>query len=212
MTESVLAPVVNWIIQLISTFGYAGIFIAMAIESASVPLPSEIIMGISGYLVYTGEMNLLVAGLAGALGNVVGSTIMYMLGSKGGRPIIQKYGKYLHFTEEKFHKVDKWFKRWGDIVIFISQLLPIVRTFVSLPAGILKINFPKFIFYTFTGAFIWCITLAYVSSLFGEHWKKLTDYMKQFEVLLIAGFALVVAYYVFRFFYKRRLEDRNINH
>ncbi len=204
MADTILIPVTLWIIQLVSNLGYFGIFIAMTIESASIPLPSEIIMGIAGFLVYKGEMNLWVAGLAGALGNITGSTIMYLIGVKGGRPIIRKYGKYLHFDEEKFNSVDKWFSRYGDIVVFISQLLPIVRTFVSLPAGILKVSFPRFILYTFTGAFIWCTALAYVSSLFGEHWKRLTEYMKQFEIVLIAAFLGIIAYYVFKYFYKRK--------
>ena len=168
MTGSLLAPLVDLAINLVSSLGYTGVFLAMAIEAASIPLPSEVIMGIAGYLVYKGEMNLFVAGLIGALGNATGSTLMYVIGSKGGRPVINKYGKYLHITEEKFNKVENWFKKFGEKMIFLFQLLPIVRTFISLPLGILKVDFVKFRIYTFVGSFIWCTLLAYVSSLFGE--------------------------------------------
>jgi len=207
MLASILEPVIAWVIQLVSSLGYLGIIIAMMIESASIPLPSEIIMGISGYLVYKGEMNLLLAGLAGGVGNVLGSVIMYQLGSRGGRPVIKKYGKYLHFTEEKFNKVDDWFKKYGDKVVFISQLLPVIRTFISLPAGILKTNYPKFLFYTFTGAFIWCTALAYVSFLLGPEWEKLTEYIHQFEIVIAFAFAAAVAYFVIRKVYKRRKSE-----
>jgi membrane protein DedA with SNARE-associated domain len=209
MTTSILAPVIAWIISLVSSLGYAGIIIAMMIESASIPLPSEIIMGISGYLVYKGEMNLILAALAGAVGNVIGSTIMYYLGSKGGRPIIKRYGKFLHITDDKFDKVDKWFEKFGDKFVFVSQLLPVIRTFVSLPAGILRIKFSRFIFYTFTGAFIWCLALAYVSSLFGEQWEKIADYLKPFEYFIIFAILAAVAYYFIRIIYHRKRREIN---
>jgi len=205
MFSSVIASVIAWVINLVSTFGYLGVFIAMAIEAASIPLPSEIIMGIAGYLVYKGELNLFLVGLIGALGNATGSTIMYVLGSKGGRPFIDKYGKYIHLNQEKFVKVEKWFDRWGDKTIFVFQLLPIVRTFVSLPLGILKVNFVKFRIYTFTGALIWCTLLSYVSSLLGPQWEKISDYIKQFEWILLALFLAGLVFYLGSMLYKRKL-------
>ncbi len=194
----------NWIVQLVSSLGYAGIIGAMFIESASIPLPSEIIMGISGYLVFKGEMNLLLAGLAGAIGNILGSTVMYYIGSKGGRPVVKKYGKYLHFDEQRFDRVDHWFAKWGDKTVFVSQLLPVVRTFVSLPAGILRVNFPRFLIYTFIGAFIWCTLLAYAASLLGAEWEKLTQLTREIEVILVIGVVLALALYAIRLVYKRR--------
>lgn len=201
-----LQSVADWIINLVNDLGYLGIFIAMTIESASIPLPSEIIMGISGYLVYKGEMNLFLAGLAGAFGNITGSTIMYIVGLKGGRPVVKRYGKYLHFNEEKFNKVEKWFGKWGDKIIFISQLLPGVRTFVSLPGGILKVSYPKFILYTFTGAFIWCTLLAYISKLLGPEWEKLGDYIKELEIALLIVFLLFGLIFAIRYVYTKRLK------
>jgi membrane protein DedA with SNARE-associated domain len=176
----------------------------MLIESASIPLPSEIIMGISGYLVYKGEMNLIVAGLAGAIGNILGSSIMYYIGSRGGRPVVKKYGKYLHFDEERFDKVDRWFAKWGDKTVFACQLLPVIRTFVSLPAGILRINFFRFIVYTFAGAFIWCTFLAYIASLLGPEWEKLSQLTHEFEIVMVIAIALIIALFVIRLIYKRR--------
>lgn len=179
----------------------------MLIESASIPLPSEIIMGISGYLVYKGEMNLFLAGLAGAIGNIMGSTIMYYLGSKGGRPAIEKYGRYIHFDEQKFAKVDKWFSKWGDIVVFAAQLMPVVRTFISFPAGVLRIHYPKFIFYTFTGALIWCTALAYIASLLGPEWEKLSSATKEAEGIAVIVVALLFGFYLLRRIYKSRSQD-----
>lgn len=162
----------------------------MLIESSSIPLPSEVIMGFAGYLVYKREMTLLGVALVGALGNISGSTIMYIIGIKGGRPLVEKYGKLFHISKEKLEKSDKWFAKWGDELVFIAQLLPGVRTFVSLPAGIVKVNFPKFIIYTFSGAFIWCYALAFTASKFGENWKQLVEYIKDYQ--LVVGVALIL--------------------
>ncbi len=204
MISSILQAVTVWVIQLVSTLGYGGIFIAMGIEAASIPLPSEIIMGIAGFLVYKGDLNLWLVGLVGALGNATGSTIMYVIGSKAGHPAIKRYGKYVHIDEEKFERVDGWFKKFGEKMIFFFQLLPIVRTFISLPLGILKVNFVKFRFYTFIGSFIWCTLLAYISSLLGPEWEKLGEYMKQFEVVIVVAILAGIAYFVFKAVFKRR--------
>ncbi len=208
----ILEVVGNWIIQLVSTLGFLGIFLGMAIEAASIPLPSEIIMGIAGFLIYNGTLNvggnvvltLILAGLIGAFGNAVGSTSMYILGSRGGRPVLNKYGKYVHVTEEKFHRVEGWLKQYGDKIIFIGQLLPVVRTFISLPLGILKVDFVKFRIYTFTGAFIWCTLLATVSFLLGEQWKLLGDYMKKFEVVILFAVIFAIGAFVIWKVYRRR--------
>jgi len=197
----------DWIINLVSTFGYLGVFAAMTIESASIPLPSEVIMGIAGYLVFKGELNLFAVALAGAIGNIVGSTIMYGIGAKGGRPVVKKYGHRVHMDEDRFNKVDTWFKKYGDKVIFFSQLLPIVRTFVSLPAGILKVNYVKFLFYTFVGAFLWCFLLAYVSSLLGDAWEKLLQLMHQVELGLIVFVGVGIVSFVIYKLYKRRVAE-----
>jgi len=175
----------------------------MIIESASIPLPSEIIMGIAGYLVYLGQLNLFLVALIGALGNTIGSTIMYFIGAKGGRPVVNKYGKYLHMEPERLLKVEKWFYKYGTKLIFISQLLPVIRTFISLPAGILKVNYLKFISYTFAGAFLWCLLLSYISASLGVEWKRITEYLKSYEVVIGGLLLIIVLIYLVRFGYYR---------
>ena len=189
--------VVDFIVNLISSLGYWGIYFGMFIESASIPLPSEIIMGFAGYLVYKGEMALFTSALVGALGNISGSTSMYLLGVTGGRKFVKKYGKYFHFNEKKFKKAEDIFSKWGDKAVFISQLLPGVRTFISLPAGILKINFPKFILYTFIGAFIWCYILALAALKLGENWHIISTYIHEIEIAMVV-LALALAIFFFR--------------
>lgn len=219
MLASVLEPIINWVIQFVSDLGFAGVFLGMAIEAASIPLPSEIIMGIAGFLVYDGRLNvggnpvltIIVVGLIGALGNALGSTSMYVLGSRGGRPVLNKYGKYVHVTEEKFERVEGWLKKYGDKIIFIGQLLPVIRTFISLPLGILKVNFVKFRIYTFVGAFIWCTLLATVSYFLGEEWKRLTEYIHQFEIVIAFALAAAIAYFIIKKVYKRRKDKIEAN-
>ncbi|MCA9374911.1 DedA family protein [Candidatus Dojkabacteria bacterium] len=202
--QHLLLSVASWIESLISSLGYWGIFIGMVIESASIPLPSEIIMGFAGYLVFKGEMTVLLAGLVGALGNITGSTIMYTLGIKGGRPLLDKYGRYIRIKKDEIEKSDKWFQKWGDETVFISQLLPGIRTFISFPAGILRINFVKFITYTFLGALIWCTALAFFAFKLGENWEKLSEVIHKVQYGL-AGVVLVgVAWFLYTRINKRK--------
>jgi membrane protein DedA with SNARE-associated domain len=201
----ILGPLTDWLINLVSTLGYLGIAIAMAIEATSLPIPSEAIMGIAGYLVYKRELNMFLAGLAAATGNILGSTVIYAIGLRGGRPVLKKYGPKLGVTEERFNKVEQWFDRWGDEMVFSAQLIPIVRTFISLPAGILKISFKKFVFYTFSGSFIWCIALIFVSSKLGDQWETLLKLMKEFENVVIIGIiATITGYLIYRFYKARK--------
>lgn len=177
---------------LVEHFGYVGIWIGMTIESAAVPLPSEAIMGLAGFFVSTGQLNLFWASLAGAIGNVTGSTIMYVIGHKGGKPLVLKYGDRFGVSEEEFHKGQVWLEKYGDKAVFFAQLLPVVRTYVSLPPGVLKMNYPKFILYTFLGAFLWCFLLAFAAMKLGEHWMDIEKYMKGFQYIVIAVIMLGV--------------------
>ncbi len=203
--HQILEVASQFIIDLISSLGYLGIYIGMFIESASIPLPSEIIMGFAGYLVYKGTLNLWLAALVGAIGNISGSTSMYIFGIKGGRPVIDKYGKYFHLTPEKMKKVDNYFAKWGDEMVFIAQLMPGVRTFISLPAGVLKINFPKFILYTFTGAFIWCFALAFAAMKLGENWHIISTYMKEIQVGIAVVGVLAIVYFLYKWHRRRQV-------
>src|SRR5256714_11214963 len=161
-----------FIVATISTLGYGGIVLLMAIESACIPLPSEVIMPFSGYLVYTGRFNLWLVALAGAGGCVVGSMIAYWGGRVGGRPLIERYGKYVLVSRHDLDLADRWFARYGEAIVFASRLLPVIRTFIAFPAGVARMNVPRFITYTFLGSLPWCLGLAYVGQWLGAQWDK----------------------------------------
>src|SRR6266852_5022960 len=160
------------IVAIISTLGYSGIVLLMAIESACIPLPSEIIMPFSGYLVSTGQMNLWAVSVAGAVGCVIGSLVAYWIGMYGGRPLIEKYGRYLLVSGHDLDLADRWFANYGEAIVFGSRLLPVIRTFIAFPAGVAKMNMTRFVIYTFLGSLPWCLGLAYVGQKLGEEWDK----------------------------------------
>jgi membrane protein DedA with SNARE-associated domain len=161
-----------FIVATISRLGYAGIVLLMAIESACIPLPSEIIMPFSGYLVYAGRFNLWAVAVAGAFGCVVGSLGAYWLGMYGGRPLIEKYGRYVLISHHDLDLADRWFARFGEVIVFASRLLPVIRTFIAFPAGVARMNLKKFVIYTFMGSLPWCLGLAYAGQKLGEQWDK----------------------------------------
>ena len=170
MIAKIITILSGFIVATISKMGYMGIVLLMAIESACIPLPSEIIMPFSGYLVSRGEMNLWWVGVAGAVGCVLGSLVAYWIGMYGGRPFIEKYGRYILISRHDLDLADRWFARYGEAIVFASRLLPVVRTFIAFPAGVARMNVPRFILYTFLGSFPWCLGLAYVGQLLGAQW------------------------------------------
>ena len=198
MIEKLIALLAGWIIGVISTLGYGGIVLLMAIESACIPLPSEIIMPFSGYLVHKGEMTLWGVALAGAIGCVVGSIPAYYLGMYGGRPLVEKYGKWLLISHHDLQLADRWFEKHGEIIIFIGRLLPAVRTFIAFPAGIARMHMGKFILYTFTGSLIWCWLLAYAGMKTGENWESLKVYFHEFHIVLVFAAVVFMIWYVRR--------------
>lgn len=149
--------VTNFTIHLIENLGYWGVFAGMMLESACIPLPSEIIMPLSGYVAYEGKMTLLGITLIGTLGNLAGSLIAYLVGLKGGRPFLQEYGRYVFITQRRLEMADWWFEKYGDKAVFISRLIPIIRTFISLPAGITRMDLKKFVIYTSIGSLTWTL-------------------------------------------------------
>jgi len=191
VVEKIITLLAGFIIGTISRLGYGGIVLLMAIESACIPLPSEIIMPFSGYLVSTGEMNLWLVGLAGAVGCVLGSLVAYYAGAWGGRPLVEKYGKYVLISHHDLNLADRWFQRHGDITIFVGRLLPVIRTFIAFPAGIARMDLWRFNLYTFVGSYIWSLGLAWIGMKLGEHWNTLGVYFHRFDaaigVILLAG-------------------------
>ena len=207
MIEKLIALLATWIIGVISSMGYGGIVLLMAIESACIPLPSEIIMPFAGFLVFKGEMLLWGVALAGAVGCVIGSIPAYYLGMYGGRPLVEKYGKWALISARDLDWADKAFAKHGEIIIFIGRMLPAVRTFIAFPAGVARMNMPKFILYTFIGSLIWCWLLAYAGMKFGQHWQDLKVYFHQFHYVIIAMGVIFVVWYLRRHFKVEKLHS-----
>lgn len=200
MLEKIIAILATWIMGVISTMGYGGVVLLMAIESACIPLPSEIIMPFAGFLVFKGEMLLWMVAVAGALGCVVGSIPAYYLGMYGGRPLVEKYGKWVLISHKDLKWADHAFEKHGDIIIFIGRLLPAVRTFIAFPAGVARMHMGKFILYTFVGSLIWCYLLAFAGFKMGEHWESLKVYFHEFHYVIAGAGLIFVVWYLKRHF------------
>ena len=182
----------NFVIQTISNTGYLGIFALMIAESALIPIPSEIIMPFSGYLVSTGKFNPILVIIAGSVGNLVGSIVAYVIGIKLGREVILKYGKYVLLKKSHLDWTESYFKKYGDRSTFVSRLLPAIRTYISLPAGIAKMNLKKFVLYTFVGSIIWSTMLTCVGIALGEEWTKIRHYSDYINGLAIIAIIVIV--------------------
>jgi len=185
-----------------SLIQWPGVVVLMAIESACIPLPSELIMPFAGWMLIK-EKSLpaiytLVAGAYGALGNTIGSAIAYGVGMWGGRPFLEKYGKYVLISRHDLDLADRWFNKYGSWAIFISRLLPVVRTFISLPAGIARTHFVKFLIYTFLGSFLWSVGLAYGGYQLGEHWEQIRTVMRPFDPIIGVLIIALIAFYIYR--------------
>jgi membrane protein DedA with SNARE-associated domain len=193
---------IEWLIQgihvVITTMGYAGVALLMAIESANVPIPSEFIMPYAGFLVQQGKMNLHLAALAGAVGCVLGSLPCYWLGYYGGRNFLKKYGKWLLLSENDLLEAERWTNKYGDLAFFLCRMLPVVRTFISLPAGILKANLKPFLIYTFLGSLIWSYALVWVGFKLGQHLEAFKEIWHKFDVAIVSVVLLLGVWYVYR--------------
>ncbi len=209
MASKILATITAFITGTISASGYLGIVLLMGIESACVPLPSEVIMPFSGYLVSQGRFNLWLTGLAGAVGCVVGSAAAYWVGYYGGRPLVHRYRRYLLISARDLRRADSWFDRYGDATVFFSRLLPVVRTFISLPAGIARMRFGRFCVYTFLGSFPWCLALAYLGERMGRHWESLRTYFHDLDYVILGLLVLGVVWWVWRHISHEREEALN---
>lgn len=193
ITFEILKPVIDFVISFISGLGYPGIFLLMILESALIPIPSEIIMPFSGFLVSNGTFDPISVVLAGTFGNLVGSILTYYLGIKAGRAFILKYGKYILFKKSHLEFTEELFEKYGDKISFFCRLLPAVRTYISLPCGVGKANFVKFSIYTFLGSLIWNSMLTYVGILFGNNWKNIDKYALYLDIVaacVIVGFII----------------------
>jgi len=207
MTEKLLmltnfsATVAGFIIAAISAAGYFGVAGLMAVESACIPIPSEVIMPFSGYLASTGRFNLILVATAGAIGCNIGSTVAYMVGRYGGRPLVERWGSYILISNRDLSAADRFFTRYGGAAVLVGRLLPVIRTFIALPAGISRLPQLKFQIYTFVGSWPWCFGLAYIGYKLGERWNKdprLHAIVQRFDWVVIAFVGIGIFWYVWR--------------
>jgi membrane protein DedA with SNARE-associated domain len=199
MISRIVEQLLVFTTAVISAMGYGGIVLLMGIESACIPLPSEIIMPFAGYLVFRGELTLHGAAIAGAVGCVVGSIPAYYLGMYGGRPLIERYGKYLLVSRRELDLADRLFQRHGQWVVLAGRLLPVVRTFIAFPAGVSRMPMVRFIVYTLVGSYPWCLGLAWVGMRLGQAWHtdpRFREVYHRFEVLIVGALALAVVWFV----------------
>lgn len=198
---NMIESVSNWIIQLISNWGYLGIIVAMAIESALIPLPSEIIMPFSGYLVSTGQFDLISVGVAGAVGNLIGSWIAYGIGYYGHeklvRRFVRKWGKWFLLSEHELDMAEVLLTKYKDWVVLGSRVVPGVRTVISLPAGFAKLPILRFSILTFIGSFVWSIFLAWVGYVLGQNWHAIGPYFHKLDTVVIVLILGAVGWYIY---------------
>jgi membrane protein DedA with SNARE-associated domain len=182
---------------LIGTLGYWGVLVAMGLESAGIPIPSEIIMPLAGYEAKLGHLNFWLVVLAGTLGNVLGASVAYGIGRAGGRPLLLRYGRYVLISKAELERAEHWFARYGQITVLVSRVLPVVRTYFSFPAGAAKMDFSKFALYTFIGSLPWSIALAWVGIVLGEHHSQLDSIFHVLNYVIVAVILLAAGWYVY---------------
>ena len=198
MVTSVIDTLANFVVHTIGLLGYPGLFFLMFIESCGILMPSEVIMPFSGFLVANGGMNFWLVAIIGALGNLGGSLLAYYIGWKGGRPLIEKYGRYILLSKHDIGLAHRWFEKYGPEATFFGRLLPVVRTFISFPAGVAKMDIKKFSVYTFFGAFIWSGVLAYAGVKMGANWELIRTKLHNFDLTIVIVLAVFIVWYVWR--------------
>ena len=187
MIDHLMSLVVTPIVDVVSMAGYAGIVALMAVESACIPLPSEVIMPFAGYLVSIGQMSLPSAATAGAIGCNIGSTIAYYVAARGGRAAFQRWGSYVLISPSDLDRAERFFDRYGAATVFVGRLLPVVRTFIAFPAGLGRMPMLKFQIYTFLGSWPWCFALAWIGYVLGDRWHSdpaMRDFFHRFDVAI----------------------------
>jgi membrane protein DedA with SNARE-associated domain len=192
----------NFVEYVYDAIGWPGVVVMMAIESACIPLPSEIIMPLAGWFLIQdrgrGEEWLLLAAFCGALGNLIGSLAAYAVGAWGGRPLLLRFGRYVLISREEIDRAEHWFARYGDRAVLISRVLPVVRTFISLPAGVARMNVWRFSVLSFVGSLPWSLALAWGGFLLGENWERIREWMRPADIPILILLAALVAWYIYR--------------
>lgn len=206
MITGIVDILAKFVIGVIGVLGYPGIFLLMLAESCGIPMPSEVIMPFSGFLVVDGRMAFWPIVIAGTLGNLIGSLLAYWIGAKGGRPLIEKYGKYILISKHDLNLADRWFKKYGDWTVFFGRLLPVIRTYISFPAGISKMDIRKFSLYTTLGALPWTILFAYLGVKMGANWELIREKLHKFDLSILVILILLIGLYIWRHLKHRKLD------
>lgn len=203
LIENVIITIINFILEIISSIGYIGIFFLMILENVFFPIPSEIILAFSGFLVYKGRFDFFYVVIIGSLGHLIGSLIIYFLSFYLGRKLILNYGKYFFLKEKHLTLAEIWFKKYGSYAILLSKMVPTVRTLISIPAGISKMDLKKFSLFTFVGSIPWNFTLTYLGFLLGKNWEKVSEYTDMLNIIILLLIIFGIIYLVLKFKIKK---------
>jgi membrane protein DedA with SNARE-associated domain len=201
--EAILQPLINWVTATIGDYGLFAVFGLMLLESTGVLIPSEAISPFAGYLVSLGQLSLFGAVAAGVLGNVFGSWIAYFIGRWGGRELWLRYGRFVGVRAHHLVVAEKWFDRYGELTVFVARCLPVVRTFISFPAGTARMNFARFTFYTFAGCVPWVFALTYFGYLLGDNWERIGSYLHYLDYLVVLALLAGAVYLFLRWRWSR---------
>ena len=193
-------------LSFIASWGYVAVAVLMAAENACIPIPSELILGFAGYLIFAGHMSFEGALLAGMVGGLLGSFFAYEVGARGGRPFVEKYGKYFLIKKSHVNVAQDWFDRYGLKAVFFSRMLPVVRTFISLPAGFARVDSKRFFLYTIMGSLPWTAAILYAGMVLGESWTDLMEYGHEASRIFVVVAVIVIAVLYLRW---RRKKNRN---
>ena len=196
--QSIVNDVINWCIHVIAVFGLPGIFVLMFLESACIPIPAETTMMFAGFAVSQGKMGLAAAIVAGVAGNVVGAWVVYYIGLYGGRPFIDRYGKYVLLKHEHIELTERWFTKYGAAAVFFCRMIPGVRSFVSLPAGVARMPLWKFTMYTALGCIPFVAVLTWLGVKLGANWESLQQQFKWLDYAVVAAIVAVIVWVVVR--------------
>lgn len=198
MVTDLIDILANFVVHVIHILGYPGIAVLMTLEACGIPIPSEVIMPFSGFLVADGTLVFWLVVAAGLAGDLLGATLAYFIGKSGGRPVLEKYGKYVLISKHDLDLADRWFKKYGELTTFFGRILPIVRTYISFPAGIAKMEIEKFILFTFLGALPWILALTYAGVKLGTSWELIRAKMHNFDLVIGILIVLLIAIYIWR--------------
>lgn len=205
---SITEILANFFSNIIYEIGYVGVMVLMAMESMIFPVPSEAVMPFTGFLVYEEKFSWIGIFIFSTLGSIIGSSISYLMGLYGGRAFILKYGKYFLLEKEHLEITEKFFSKYGEITILISRFIPVVRHLISIPAGMARMNFMKFIIFTTIGASAWNMFLAYVGYILKSNWKEIMKYSKVFDLIVILAIFLLSVYFLYKQFKKSKQKGK----